>query len=449
MKKIIVFPIIMTLLCAIASISVLLTVREFALYIHNGKSADEETAEQAEETDIKFTLTFENQNTKYTKNAIEQPIYFGYQHMYKKDDIYFFSTTKTWDEEKLEDLAEELYDNKHAEEIKYLKMVIVNGSSSGAAAGTHSSSIEGFSIPAALYLFLPEGAELNSYYKMSTINLYGAGQDTTAADLAFVLSHEYGHHFTQYHFGLKNTIEDKKTEYYQLRAAEYENQVILDGELFEDYLDFHEWYLSEIAAEDYVALMGSANAKRVIDFYDNMDKFQVFFNLNFDRLWEISRDVVPCINGMPHENVKMKMPARVDGLIEYFYSFVDEDPPYTSPADDIGTLNLSVYKHNGNRHDFTWDQPYTDPDVVYTLIGYDLEDNIIIMVKTTRGDEKGDAGLGIYAFGSFENNWMMDDYQFYKYHGFMCEDGTEMKFRVSITFPDGKVLLSDPITIIY
>jgi len=451
MKKKIIFPILLAALCIIASVSIWITAREFLQYLQSEKSNEVQTEEPVEEADIDIhkTLTYENSNTKYKEDQIEQIKYYGYQYMYKKDDIYFLSTTKNCDEEKLEDLAEELYDNNHSDEINYLKKVVVSGSSSGYAAGSHSHTIEAFSIPTAFYSFLPKDAEFNSHYEMSSIYLYGAGQDTTAADLALVLSHEYGHHFTMYHFGLTNTMDDKETEYYKLRAEEYENQIILEGDLLEDYLDFHKWYLVEVAAEDYVNLMGSTNAKRILDFYDNMDRYQAFFNMNFDRLWEISRDVAPCINGRPHENVNIKMPANVEGLIEYYYSFVDEEPPYTSPSEDIGTLNLSMYKHNGSRHDFTWDQPFTDPDVVYTLIGYDMDDNIIIMLKTTTGDEKGDAGLGQYAFASYVNGWIMDDYQYFKYHAFICDEGTEMKFRVSIVFPDGKVLLSDPIYIVY
>lgn len=419
-------------------------------YRQNKKSVGVEIVESVEDTDINKTLSFENENTKYKEGNIEQTKFFGYQHIFKKDDIFFLSTTKNWDEEKLEDLAEELYDNKHAEEINYLKKVVVSGSSSGYAAGTHSHSIEAYAIPAEIYGFLPKDSEFNSHYKMSSIYLYGAGKETTAADLALVLSHEYGHHFTMYHFELTNTEADKDTEYYKLRAAEYENQVILERDYFEDYLDLHKWYLAEIAAEDYVNLMGSTNAKRTVEFYDNMDKFYAFFNLNFNRLWEISRDIIPSINGRPHENVNMKMPANVDGLIEYYYSFVDEEPPYSSPAEDIGTLNLQMKGYSGgNRHDFSWDQPYTDPDIVYTLIGYDMNDNIIIMVKTTRGDEKGDAGLGSYAFASAKYGWQMHDDKYYKYHSFFYEVGAEMKFRVSIVFPDGKILLSDPIIIVY
>lgn len=398
--------------------------------------------EELQSADLSFSLTYTTPSKKNSNEKLSKDIYYGYSYMYQRDDIMFLSVTPYWDEEDLEKLADELYANKHGDEIYYVDKVIVYGTSDGTAAGSHSRSIYGYEIPVSVFNFLPNEAEYVALYEKSTINIYGVEEDTTVEDLAIVLSHEYGHHYTYFYFDLSGDSSDIETEYYKLRAEYYED-VILSREYYDEYIENHRWYLSEIAAEDYVYLMGSANSRLVLKFYDNAQKMDMYIAGRIANLEKINYNYKLCKNGMPHENVSLPLPIYVDGLGDYFYSFIEDDYSIELPDEPIGTLNLSMeLKFNGKRHIFTWDQPYTDHDVIYTLIGYDMDDNLILISKTTRGDELGRAGVGL--FGDIALQKTDKDL-----HAFSYEVGARMKFRVSITFPDGLILLSDPIIIIY
>ena len=391
--------------------------------------------------DPSISLIYESTSEKYSNAELEKSFYYGYKHMYEREGVLFFGTADFMDEERLSELADELFANKHGDEIKYLEKVVFYASYSDGSAGDHSSAYYAYQLPVSFHHFFPDESEFVAAYKKSSINIYGAFENTAVEDLSYVISHEYGHHYTSYYFGLNGDKTDTETEYYSLRAAADEN-IQVEREYYEDYLEDHKWYLMEIAAEDYVYLMGSPNAKRVVKFYDNFQKYQMYLN-GQETVLSLHKDlVVMCANAYPHENVSLPMPGAVAGLADYFYSFIDASSPFTEDIDysSIGTLNLSMENVYLRMHNFTWDQPYTDPDITYTLIGYDMDDKIMVAVKTTSGGQEGLARLGCYASWPTPANNPKED--LYKYY---YETGEQMKFRVSITFPDGLVVLSDPV----
>ncbi|MBN2879948.1 MAG: hypothetical protein JXN65_10030 [Clostridia bacterium] len=436
------FILIFVVLLLIAFSGIFYFCKEYPEYSENSQALSLLLQKKLTAAEIK--QEFENTTTKYHNNEIEKRTIFGYNYSYVKDGIYFLSVTPYWDEQELQALAEELYQNKHGDEINYLDKVIVYGTSDGVTAGSHSRSIYGYEVPVSFYGFIPENLTFDCLYEKSTINIYGVSDETKIEDLAIVLSHEYGHHFTYHNFGLSGSAADRNTEYYKLRFDK-DYDVILDREYYEDYLENHKWYLSEIAAEDYVYLMGSENTFKVQKFYDNADKATLYNAGKIVFLTLINYDYKLCKNGMPHENVSIPLPYETEGLADYFYSFVDDEYSVVIPDQPIGTLNLTGTP-NGARtqHIFTWDQPFTSHDVAYTVIGYDMDDNVVIMLKTTRGDEKAVAGIGV--FGGWMNPFTIPDKDL---HAFTYEPGKKMKFRVSVSFPDGLVLLSDPIIITY
>jgi len=442
MKKQVIFVSIFVILFLIAFSGTFSFCKKYAEYRVN--SAVLSQLHEIKLKTIPVKKEFENTTTKYNNIEIEKSTIFGYNYSYVQDGIYFLSVTPYWDEQELQALADELFQNKHGDEIHYLDKVIVYGTSDGIAAGSHSRSIYGYEMPVSFYSFVPENLTFDILYEKSTINIYGVNDDTKIEDLAIVLSHEYGHHFTYHNFGLSGNSADRNTEYYKLRFDK-DDDVILAREYYEDYLENHKWYLSEIAAEDYVYLMGSENTFRVQQFYDNADKATMYNAGKIVFLTLINYDYKLCKNGVPHENVSIPLPYEVDGLSDYFYSFVDDEYSVAIPEEQIGTLNLTGTP-NGQRTQciFTWDQPFTGHDITYTVIGYDMDDDIVIMLKTTRGDEKAVAGLGV--FGGWMNPFAVPDKDL---HAFTYESGKRMKFRVSIAFPDGLVLLSDPIIITY
>jgi len=399
------------------------------------------TIEENKMITIDSDIDYKNTEIKVNNEQLEEDFYYGYESIYERDGILYFSTTKSWDEEKLSELADELYKNTHGEEINYLEKVVVYGSYGGYAAGSHSMGTYAYEMPISYYNFFPSEQTINSYYDKSSIYIYDVGAKTTIEDIAVVLSHEYGHHFTFYHFGLDGTANDADTEYYSLRAEGNLN-VIYEREKYQNYIDEHKWYLVEIAAEDYVYLMGSETTHNVIEYIDNYQKYNLYRAGNYTALALNDEDVSQCINVIPHENVDMLLPSEIEGLADYYYSFVDEKSPLQTPIDDIGTLSLQMERVPDDQFNFTWEQPYTDSDVIYTLIGYNEEGRILVAVKTTYGDEEGAARFGDYSSMQTRSEQYEDLY------AYDWSEGEIMMFRVSITFPDGTVIISDPVTFI-
>ena len=387
---------------------------------------------------VEHDLDFINESQKYDFIEIDKNFYYGYENVYEKDEVLFISTVSSWDQEKLEELATELYANKHGEEINYVEKVVVSYGGGGNAVGSHSQDIYPYEIPVSLYNFLPEDFVYDALYKKSSIYIYGVNSKTNIEDLSFVLSHEYGHHYTFYHFSIKGNEEDIKTDYFKLRSQDNE-KIITNRESYKEYIENHKWYLAEIAAEDYVYLMGSENTQEVLEFIDNFQKYNLFMGKNYTALALSDYDVLDCKNAIPHENVEIPMPIQVSGLPEYYFSFIDDEYSFDEQVEPLGTLNLDMNIVLGHQYNFTWDQPYTDPEVIYTLIGYDEDGNVIKVVKTTNGNDEGIARLGDYSSMQTRSKQYEDLY------AYEWEEGKKMEFRVSITFPDGTVLLSDPV----
>lgn len=398
---------------------------------------------------INNSFNYNNEGEKYADFEIEEDLYVGYQHRYvNHDGIKFFSTSEHWDEEKLKAVETELYSNTHGDEIRFLDKVVVYGSSGGYAAGAHSNTISSFELPVSLYSFLPDEAVYYSPYVQSNIFIYGVYEYTKIEDIARVISHEYGHHYTKYHFGLNFDESDQNSEYFKLRLAGLEDTVLY-RESYDHYVHNHMWYLAEIAAEDYMYLMGSENTRNTFKFYDHKEKASYYKKDNMDFIEDNGYRVADCSNAIPHENASLELPLYIDGLDDYFYSFVDEKSPFTDSYDKIGSLNLSMEYLGINQYKFTWDMPYKDSNVIYTLIAYDAaDDSIETVVRTRRGNQRAEAwfgnftGIQISAFGSDAVEYF-EDINLLWY----CKWKEQMTFRVSITFPDGIVLLSDPITV--
>lgn len=436
MKKQIIFIVLIVFagLIIAGSIGIVsFTAYKFSITMDGFNQMDEDKAIQINRAD-----TFENKIRKFEDSSIEGKSLKYYEHTYRYEDIYFLSKVPEWTEDKLAELATELYANKHGEEIKYVSSVILYPSSGEPYIGTYHQEKEVFDIPVSLYDFFPEDAEFELHSKLSIIALYDADRKTTPEDMSAVLSHEYGHHFTEYHFGLSFSRDDKYIEYYKIRSQGTDS-IQINYSTMEQYLKYHMWYLAEIAAEDYVYLMGSENAHRLVDFYDTKDKLRYYAENGEEALDTIDYYYKECRNGTPHENTVLALPNQVEGLAEFFYSFVEDALPTYTKIEPIGTLNLKM-KKNGTQHLFTWDQPYTDADVVYTLIAYTEDDELMLIQKTTHGDEIARAYLGNYSMNRGSRRYS---------YSVNIEKGTVLKFRVSITFPDGTVVISDPIEVVY
>lgn len=136
------------------------------------------------------------------------------------------------------------------------------------------------------------------------------------------------------------------------------------------YLDMHYWYVGEIAAEDYVLLMGSPATRQVVDCYDVWD-------LLYGAVQPEASLANGAMNLFPQENLMIPLASDVDGLKEYFYSFIDETPTPTpqTPSFDLRIEPDSVgYQLEDGYETFVhykirWDKPYAEAGRgIYTAV---------------------------------------------------------------------------------
>jgi hypothetical protein len=227
------------------------------------------------------------------------------------------------------------------------------------------------------------------------IVLYGGDTNTTIESMASVLSHEYGHLFTFYHmFGL--SFDDlANTNFAILRDASRHGLITTGIDDMEFYLQNHNRFLIEVAAEDYVQLMGSPTVRQVGSFFDvRQILLQGLENTPFLNFYR---------NAFPQLNMRIPLASEVYGLREYFFSFIDSEP--VMPAEermeitlDIRPVTVSfdlVTGHTAFTHYvITWNTPYQD--AVYTLVTYDADDDNdwARPIRTVFPDQQAEAVIG-------------------------------------------------------
>ncbi|WP_442596785.1 S-layer homology domain-containing protein [Neobacillus sp. D3-1R] len=165
----------------------------------------------------------------------------------EKSGVTFESYSPLWrSTDKLKALEEELLRNKHGEELPLLgKVMIIPDYPAGKKVmGQYFASYQYTSTSASLKSDRP-------------IYLFGGNDFTTVDSMAYVLSHEYGHHFTFYHL-----INDENSKPGNWLTSDYAKSRELDANPNVHDTDTGEyiWSMPEILAEDYVQLFGSENA---------------------------------------------------------------------------------------------------------------------------------------------------------------------------------------------
>jgi len=192
--------------------------------------------------------------------AQPKPVDADIKYSYKASEyLEIISYSKKWDVAKLKQLHEELLKNKHGQEIDYLYQIIVFGKP-GVNQIASNEYIKREFKHNVRFPSLPDDWGISYELVLSVMRLYNGDAKTTIKDFAGSMSHEYGHHFTYYYFFYDEGL--RGTEYEKIRKLPQE-LVRYDwshGEL--DYRYNHAWYIVEIAAEDYVQIMGSPLAKK-------------------------------------------------------------------------------------------------------------------------------------------------------------------------------------------
>ncbi len=347
------------------------------------------------------------------------------------EGIRFRSQSAAWDEEKLELLYEELLRNQHGEELNALVQVMVYPHPDEEAAATQRHIGQRYGLTLKFPSF-PSRETFTLHRTGSMITLYDGDSLTTVEAMASSLSHEYGHHYTLYHMFERQgeSVVYEGCQYAQLRGLDPE-QVRANSYNQEDYLENHAWYFYEIAAEDYVVLMGSPNSRSVEDYYDTREVIQGRNEpLTFAR------------NARVQENLMIPMANEVPGLAEYFYSFIDQEPPVYEPKPiEIHFEPHSVgYDLEGGYRSFvsyeiTWDKVYGE-DAVYTLVCFDESDyaGSYRPIKTVTAGEAAQAEIGdLSVAGERTVTWYSDH----------LAEGTR-SFAVTVILPDGTMYCSTP-----
>lgn len=342
------------------------------------------------------------------------------------------STSAEWDVEKMELLYEELLQNKHGEELEYLSNIEILPEEDEKVTGYHTMEM-GFSAITMNYPALPDDLTITFSRLSGSISLYGGDVNTEVADMALVLSHEYGHHYTFYYMFDEDSISN--SEYAELRGVP-EDKIYQPGPTGADYMNQHHWTLCEIAANDYVTLMGSPTTRQIMECYD----VKQILNGKPETDYSLQNS---CINISPQENLMLPLAYEISGLSDYYYSFIDEAAPTVSEKKEI---NLSVevvskgYDLVGGYRTFKgykikWDMPYEQDGAVYTLICYDPENynEFKLPIKTVHSGEEGSAMVGtVVAEHSTSISYAFDGI-----------DSGKKTFVVSVVLPDGTMYLSN------
>lgn len=347
------------------------------------------------------------------------------------EEIRFVSFSKAWDAESLKALYEELLRNRHGPELNTLERVTVYSEEDEFAAATHQNTMQ--QVPVAVHFPLVPAEEIFSFLvEGGQISLYGGDEKTSVAEMAPELSHEYGHHYTlSYLLPGGGSNMDLYRDYARLRGLNADN-VFVRAASTEQYYRNHKRFLVEIAAEDYVVLMGSPNAMKQIGNYKD-----IYSYASGER-----GDVYIERNAAPQENMCLPFATEVPGLAELFYSYLNETPPEYPHAGDVGlqfrrrteSFQLDTGYRTFVSYQLSWEKTLGE-DAVYTLICVNPETEMVFPVVTVRSGEPAEAQIGEYWRSTSRTVSWFDD---------GLTEGTK-RFLVVVTLPNGQVSVSDPV----
>ncbi len=343
------------------------------------------------------------------------------------------SYSQVWTGDKLKDVYSELIANKHGAEIYSITEVLLYPGESAldtstGVAGTHVTEKKVFSLFLNLPGVVPDTLEYNVDSTQSSIELYNMDKYDAVAQVARTISHEYGHHYTMYYF-MPDDEAAKNSDYFRLRGIDqFDHDVFFDIE--SEYYENHMWSVYEIAAEDYVQLMGSPTGKQqkeYLDIYDVLDNYSKHKDYTAYADASVS-------NVYPQENIYIPLADEIGGLRDYYLSFIGE----TSGMQDIGNadFNLAMTAHESygyKYYEITWDKTTQDETAMYTLVCYSKNGDIFLPVRTVQGDETPVARVGTAVKLSGITLTTLKN-------GVTDED---RQFKLYVTWPDGRMQSSE------
>ncbi|MTI94782.1 MAG: hypothetical protein FH749_04725 [Firmicutes bacterium] len=348
------------------------------------------------------------------------------------EGIEYISYSQTWTKQKLSALHDELKQNTHGSELAYLESVSIYPHSDNFANGTYEQVDRAWILSIQANGFLPPSHLYRT--RMGQISLYNGDQRDSPEAMARTLAHEYGHHFTYFHFFDRKHW--RNSEYYLLRdLGQYplvDDYASMGVELYKDYWA---WDVGEIAAEDYVQLMGSPTARQlvtgVMDIRGMLSYSLANPGVPESRIWTDNLQPTRGGNTYPHGNIFLPLPLETPGLAEYFYSYLDQEPLLTFR--EVRAPELSYTQTAPDQYLFTWQPVSSDANILYTLMAYDEQRNSWSAIKTVRGPDDNEALVGTAREGRY--SWSDNIAQ-----------GTK-HFRIYATYPDGYMSSSPVVSV--
>lgn len=289
------------------------------------------------------------------------------------------SYSKSWNtEERLREIYNELLNNFHSNELNSLATIYIYPDSPDGISGAYyeSATIDN------------NGKYV--YKDDAYIEIFNGDECSDISQLAWVISHEYGHHFTFYHL---ITSENKyfnhwyDTQYAKIRQLDKYKKVDYANSNEHTYL--HEWDITEIAAYDYVQLFGSLSAKSSVDYKDITERMQ-------ENIVDYYKD--SGYNSAPQENLNLPLAVDVEGLYNYWLGlagYTGNQP--TLPLKPIPYIKDKeiVYFGENTKYTISWDEILDGKVYDYTVIMYPSGMPYLpIPIKTVSTGEEMVADIG-------------------------------------------------------
>lgn len=302
---------------------------------------------------------------------------------FKKDTLTITSYSKSWTEDKLKQLYNELIKNVTSNEFTYLKNIEIYPDS---PMGVNGHYFDDVNIIDSKYV----------YGNNSSISLYNGEKYNTVALMAPILSHEYGHHYITF-----NMLEKENIYYNDIENSKYAKIRKIDS--FPIYYigssatyEYH-WDIIELLADDYVQLLGSPYAKLSKD-YKSSD--ELVYNKNFNNSGVF-------FNLKPALNPYIELASKVPGLYSYLLELggYTNAPPLLKKEPILSKLEIDKDLSGEPTYKIKWTEASGNGPFEYTLIMYPSSNPFSpIPLKTVRTGEKLEAIFGSYSVKDKNNS---------------------------------------------
>lgn len=327
---------------------------------------------------VSAALVIVNATALYAKPRVEygQPV----KTYTSTEGLDIISYSQKWNtQEKLAQVYDELMNNFHSKELNYLDVIYLYPDSPDGANGYYYEAAT----------ISNEGKYV--YGNDAYIEIFNADDYSDISQMAGVLAHEYGHHFTYFYLiTAENKYSDQwyDTGYARIRQLDRYDAINYNNNDTDEYV--HAWDITEIAAEDYVQLFGSPAARQSVDYKDVSERLKD--NLSeyfyFDNSYNL----------LPQENLNLPLATEVDGLYNYWLnlagytaaqpSLVAKPIPYISDVEE-------VYFDNNKKYTLRWNEIPDGKKYEYTVVMYPKNMPYFpIPIKTVKTGEEMVAFIG-------------------------------------------------------